>query len=129
MFRFLLSICLLLPAISIAAIKYEVTKAEIRPFISNSFGTGYMGLQTPPKEPGYGVFLNVRLSSNDDAEIMTFLSGDNSPVKVMVCKNEAMKSLLENLYTVSVSYYKQNGDLLISLLANKNSCREVSLRH
>ncbi len=122
MFRFLLAISLLLPAISIAAVKYEVTKAEIRPFKSNSFGKGYMGKQTPPQEPGYGVFLNVKVLSNDDAEIMSLLSSDNSPVKIVVCNNEAMKSLLENMYTVSISYYKQDGDLLISLLTNKNSC-------
>lgn len=124
MLKYSFLIILLLSNFALAEINYKITRAEIKPYISNSFGGGYIGLQEKIKEPGYGLFYDIKLSSNDDSEIMKFLSDKNSSINTMVCDNKAMHSLLDGLYTVNMTFYKSNGDLLISLLTNKKSCEK-----
>ncbi|WP_336062272.1 hypothetical protein [Serratia sp. 201] len=122
MFKYLMLIILFLSNFSLAEINYKITKAEIKPYTSDSFGSGYMGLQEKPNEPGYGLFYDIKLSSNDDAEIWRFLSDKNSSINTMTCNNKAIKSLLDGLYTINMTFYKENGDVIIGLLTNKNSC-------
>ncbi|ECF1701246.1 hypothetical protein E1B77_09895 [Salmonella enterica subsp. enterica] len=101
-------------------IKYEIVSAQIKPYISNSFGNGYMGLQETPKEPGYGIFYTIKIPLKG-ADALTY-AHDDDIAKKLVCDNIAIKPLLMNLYTVSLKYMDENDDLIINLVANKVSC-------
>lgn len=120
--KYLMMLLLLFPLMSNASLKYEIISSEIKPFVSKSFGDGYMGLQQPPQEPGYGLFFTVRVFSTDQKEIIDFLSVDGDGMTKLVCKNNALKSLVDSLYTVNVTYLDQAGDAVIGTMINKNSC-------
>lgn len=108
------------PLIAFAEVKYEISDAQIKPFISKSFGTGYMGLSKEPVEPGYGIFYSIKILSNDKVEIDRVTQ---KAIQELSCKNNAIKQLLNNYYTVSFDVYDSNNDFIESLLTNKNSCR------
>lgn len=120
MFKLLAIIILMTSTASMASVKYEIVHSEIKPFVSNSFGSGYMGLSGSQKEPGYGLFFDVKIFSGSEQEISEFLS-DNSFTK-SVCNSIAVKSLLNDLYTVNVSYLDPSDRVILNTMINKNSC-------
>lgn len=100
--------------------KYEIVSAQIKPYISNSFGSGYLGLKKPVEEPGYGIFYTIKIPL-EGKEALAFIS-EGSISNTMVCDNISIKPLLNNLYTVSTKYLDKNGDEIINILSNKISC-------
>ncbi|EMH4928159.1 hypothetical protein RGJ20_001000 [Serratia marcescens] len=110
--------------IAAASVKYEVVKAEVKPFVSNSFSNGYLGLQEKPVEPGVGVFFEVKALTNKESEVMDLVSrGD---VNGNICGNIFFKSLLDALYTVNIKYLDESGREVISTGFNKKSCVNVN---
>ncbi|HAW2306948.1 TPA: hypothetical protein JLP35_000439 [Escherichia coli] len=101
-------------------IQYEIVSAQIKPYISNSFGNGYMGLKQPPKEPGYGIFYIIKIPLEGE-EAVEFIN-DGYISKKLICENIAIKPLLKNLYTVSTKYVDKNGNVISNLLSNNLSC-------
>lgn len=109
--------------IALAGVKYEVVKAEVRPFVSNSFSNGYMGLQEKPTEPGFGVFFEVKALTNNESEVMSLVS--HGDVNDNICGNILFKSLLDALYTVNIKYLDESGREVISTGFNKKSCVNI----
>lgn len=115
-----IALLLVVPIIALAEVQYEISDAQIKPYVSKSFGTGYMGLSKEPVEPGYGIFYSIKILSNDKTEIDKVTQ---NVTQELSCKNNGIKKLLSNYYTVSFDIYDSNNDLVESLLTNKNSCR------
>lgn len=123
MLRKLLFAAIFLSPLASAEVKYEVVKSEIRPFVSNSFSTGYMGLKEKPAEPGFGVFFDVKAFTRNESEVMNLVSrGD---INDSICGNILFKSLLDALYTVNIKYLDESGREVISTGFNKKSCVNI----
>ncbi|CAM7059731.1 hypothetical protein MOMOMM052B1_18910 [Morganella morganii] len=78
-----------------------------------------MGLSPEPEEPGYGIFYNIKILSNDEVEIDKITQ---SVTHELSCKNDAIKPLLNKYYTVNFDIYDSNNKLVVKLLTNKVSC-------
>lgn len=118
MLKKILLLLFVVPIISFAEVRYDISDAQIKPFISKSFGTGYMGLSQEPEEPGYGIFYRIKILSDEvDIDKVT-----ENVIQELSCKNNAVKPLLDEYYTVSFNIYDSNNDFIVSVLANKNSC-------